>query len=290
MHRRRFDPFSLQRGREGISWHHPRSAPSPFWSSDLMASDRPAATSGSGKHPILMVAVTTGDMSASAEFYTTVFGWQGRPVTPDVTAVVAPAGPSVALRSNVPAGFPGVVPFISVPDVDAALTRVTAAGGAIERAPWDVPMAGRLARFTDPSGTIYGLTSAVPLGPMPPSPLPSTSAPKPAEGSICALEMYAADADATTRFFGELFGWSTQATMPQYLAFDPGAGVGGVFQSHTPALPAVAYIFVADVARKLEQIDGAGGARIGDAGPVPGIGTFGYFKDPSGTTMGLFGV
>ncbi len=76
---------------------------------------------------------------------------------------------------------------------------------------------------------------------------------------------------------------------PEYTAFDPGAGVGGVFQSHTPTLPAVAYIFVAHVAEMLDAIDAAGGKRTSEAMSIPGLGCFGYFTDPSGTNMGLIG-
>ena len=240
-------------------------------------------------HPVSLVVISANNLSGSAAFYSKLFGWQAHSVSPDVTAVVTPGGPSVSLRSKTPDGFPGVVPFIAVKEVAGALAGAAAAGGSIERAAWTIPMVGRLARFKDPSGTIYGLTEAMPAGDMPTVPLPFGANPKPPEGSICSLEMYAADQDAAGRFFGELFGWSTQATIPQYLAFDPGAGIGGVFQSHTPTLPAVAYIYVGDVADALQQIDAAGGKRTADAMPIPGMGSFGYFKDPSGTDMGLIG-
>ena len=240
-------------------------------------------------HPISLVAISANNLPASAAFYSTLFGWQTHSVTPEVTAAVAPSGPSVSLRSKTPDGFPGVVPFIAVQDVDDVLRRAVAGGGAVERARWSLPMVGNLARFRDPSGTIYGLTDAMPAAEMPRVPLPFGANPKPPAGSICSLEMYAADPEAAGRFFNELFGWSTESTIPQYLAFDAGAGIGGVFQSHTPALPAVAYIYVGDVAATLQRIDAAGGKRTADAMPIPGMGSFGYFKDPSDTNMGLIG-
>jgi predicted enzyme related to lactoylglutathione lyase len=252
-----------------------------------MSAEMPDVPAGTGKHPIPMVVITANDLSSSTAFYGRVFGWQTLPVSKEVTAVVGPAGPTVSLRSDVPDGFPGVVPFIGVPDVDDTLQRVVASGGAVERATWSMPMVGKLARFKDPSGTIYGLTDAVPAAAMPRLPAPFGSRPKPPAGTLCALEMYAADGAAAARLFSELFGWGTRETMPQYVAFDPGAGVTGTFQSHTPALPAVAYIYVTDAFGKVEEIEAAGGARIGDPMSVEGIATFGYFKDPSGTTMGL---
>jgi predicted enzyme related to lactoylglutathione lyase len=119
--------------------------------------------------------------------------------------------------------------------------------------------------------------------------MPLGSNPKPPAGAICSLEMYAADGAATARFFGDLFGWGTLPTMPRYIAFDPGACVGGVFQSHTPVLPALAYIYATDVPAKLAEIDAGGGRRTGEPMRMPGAGCFGYFTDPSGTSMGLIG-
>ena len=253
-----------------------------------MSDDALQCPAGSGKHPIQLVVVAARDLAASAAFYARVFGWQAHPVSTEVTAVIAPAGPNVTLRSGVPDGFPGLVPFIAVPDVAAALQQAVAAGGAIEKATWQMPMVGSLARFTDPSGTVYGLISAAP-GSLPRVPMPIGANPRPPAGTVCSLEMYASDGTAAARFFGDLFDWGTRETMPQFMAFDPGAGITGVFQSHTPAHPAVAYIYVADVAAALKQVDESGGKRTADPMPVPGYGCFGYFTDPSGTHMGLLG-
>ena len=113
--------------------------------------------------------------------------------------------------------------------------------GAVERAPWPMPMVGTLARFTDPSGTVYGLATSPSAAPLPHVPAPFGDAPKPPHGTVCSLEMHAGDLEAAARFFGSQFGWGTLPTMPQFLMFDAGAGIGGVFQSHTPASRGVVY-------------------------------------------------
>lgn len=254
-----------------------------------MAFEMPKVPAGSGQHPVALVVITANDLTASGAFYARLFDWQLQPMSAELTAVSAPAGPMAALRSNMPAGFPAMVPYLQVADVDAMLARVVTAGGTVERAAWKVPMVGKLARFKDAGGTIYGLTDAQAPGPMPPIPMPIGSNPKPPAGAICHLEMYAANGAAAARFFGELFGWGTLATMPQYVAFDPGAGVAGIFQSHTPSLPALAYLYATDVEAKLAEIEAAGGQRLGAPMRMPGAGCFGYFKDPSGTQMGLIG-
>jgi len=254
-----------------------------------MSFEMPEVPKGSGQHPIALVVVSANKLAASSAFYSRLFGWQLHQMSAELIGVVAPAGPTGALRSNVPAGFPGMVPYIAAPDVNTMLSRVVTAGGAIEKTTWNVPMVGKLARFKDPAGTIYGLTDGAPPGGLPRIPMPVGSNPRPPAGAICHIEMYAADGATAARFFGELFGWGTLATMPQYMAFDPGAGVGGIFQSHTPASPAVAYIYTTDVEAKLAEIEAAGGKRMGEPMRMPGAGCFGYFKDPSDTSMGLIG-
>lgn len=243
---------------------------------------------GSGAHPITVVAISANQLSASTEFYRGVFGWQTQSISPEIAAGMARAGPSIVLRAGTPAGFPGVVPFIAVPDVDAALQSAVAAGATIERATWTVPMAGKMARFKDPSGSIYGLTGSPP-GPVASLPLPFGANPKPPAGSICSVEMHATDGETTPRFFHEQFGWGTRETMPQFVGFDPGTGIAGVFQTHTPALSAVAYIFVENVDAALSAVADSGGAKTSEPMAMPGMGTFGYFTDPSGTQMGLIG-
>jgi uncharacterized protein len=253
-----------------------------------MSAEMPQVPRGNGKHHIALVVVSANDLAASCAFYSRLFGWRLQQMSPELAAGIPPKGPMLAFRSGFPAGAPGIVPYISVPDVNAMLARIVAAGGAIERAPWSMPLIGTLARFRDTSGTIYGLTDGESPGGKPHVPMPLGTNPKPHAGALCSLEMHAAEGKAGV-FFGELFGWNTLATMPQYTAFDAGAGVGGVFQSHTPMLPALGYVYAPDVEATLTQVESAGGQRIGDPMRLPDLGCFGYFKDPSGTTMGLIG-
>jgi hypothetical protein len=72
-----------------------------------------------------------------------------------------------------------MVPYIGVPDVDAVLARLVAAGGTIERPPWKLRGVGKLARFKDLSGTIYGLTDAISPSAQPSIPMPIGSNPRP---------------------------------------------------------------------------------------------------------------
>ncbi|HEX7878471.1 MAG TPA: VOC family protein [Candidatus Eisenbacteria bacterium] len=254
-----------------------------------MTSEMPTMPAGSGQHPVTLVVISANRLDESTGFYSSLFGWKMQPLSGELTAIITPDGPAAALRTRVPAGFPGIVPYLRVSDVEAAMARVVAAGATVERAPWNVAPVGTLARFKDASGTIYGVTNGMAGRPTPAIPVPFGDNPKPLPGSICSLEMYAADGAAAAAFFGEQFGWGSAAMMPQYMSFNPGAGISGVFQSHTPALPAVAYIYVSDVHATIAAIEAAGGKRVGDPMAMPGMATFGYFTDASGTSMGLIG-
>jgi predicted enzyme related to lactoylglutathione lyase len=250
--------------------------------------DIPVAPRGSGAHPVALTVLSSGDLKRSRDFYAGHFGWELMPLSPEVCAIRTPAGQSGALRANNPAGFPGMVPFLFAPDVDKALASAVAAGAKVEKPKWKVPMIGSMARFIAPGGTIYGFVDSKELRPRDALPFPLGPGNKPPPGTICSLELHAADLAATAKFFAG-FGWGSCETMPQYLAFDAGAGMPGVFQSHTPALPAVAYLYAADVEAKLADIEKAGAKRMGEPMAMPGFGTFGYFTDPTGTAMGLIG-
>ena len=254
-----------------------------------MSSPMPQVPAGSGQHPIVLIVLSANRLEASGAFYRDVFGWQLQPMSAELTGAVAPGGPMIALRANLPEGFPAAIPYLAVPQVEAALAAVVADGATEERAPWTIPGVGRMARFKDASGTIYGLTTATSPDAVKPVPMPFGDNPKPPANTICSLEMYAADGHAAGRFMQGRFGWGAQETMPQYVAFDPGAGIGGVFQSHTPAAPAMVYIYSNDVAATVVSLEAAGGKRMCEPMSMPGMGTFGYFTDPSGTPMGLIG-
>jgi predicted enzyme related to lactoylglutathione lyase len=120
-----------------------------------------------------------------------------------------------------------------------------------------------------------------------PDPFGDTSSLVP--GSIVSVELYGADLESTGKFYGDVFGWETLASMPQYLMFNTGKGIYGVFQGHTPDLRVMVYIWVEDVAAALDAIEAAGGKRLGDPMQMAGMPTFGYFTDPAGFSIGLMG-
>lgn len=241
-----------------------------------------------GAHPITLVPILTPDRERLVEFLAAVFEWQPEPVSHELTALAVPAGPLISVR-QVSHTAPSVVPFLFVSHVEETLDRVVASGGQLDRPAWTVPMAGTLARFREPSGSIIGLTNILFPGTDRPVPPPVGTHPRPPEGAVCSIEIYSADRAKTARFFADLFGWHCRETMPGYTTFNSGAGIGGVFQSHTPTTPVMAYIYTADVGAKLAQITAEGGQAEGKPIAAPGMATFGYFTAPTGVPLGLIG-
>lgn len=247
----------------------------------------PTAPKGAGTHGIGWIEIRADDLEASGIFYQEVFGWDVENFASDYKVFkVAAGGPNGGLRGKAPAATPACTPYIFVSDVALAQSEIAAAGGKKLTEPENLGGAW-IGHFAAPNGVIYGLADTPVQQPHIPAPFGSGA--KPGVNSLCSLEMYGGpDLPATGRFFGDLFGWASLDSMPGYRMFDAGVSVGGVFQGHTPSTTSIVYIYVADVAAKLQEIEGAGGKRMGEPMAMPGV-TFGYFSDPSGTPMGLIG-
>jgi predicted enzyme related to lactoylglutathione lyase len=114
---------------------------------------------------ICHVELPAGDIAAAASFYERVFGWQVRrrpdgPVTfDDSTGEVS--GHWVPGRAPT---APGLLVYLWVDDIAAAIDRVTAEGCQIVQPVGGDP--GELtARFRDPGGNVVGLYQEPPATP-----------------------------------------------------------------------------------------------------------------------------
>lgn len=111
------------------------------------------------------VDLTTPDPSTARSFYTELFGWSAtvdpRPeaggyaqFTHDGHGV---AGVGAPFAEGVPASW---TTYIATADADASAEAVTANGGTVHQAPFDVLDAGRMALFSGPDGAVAGLWEA----------------------------------------------------------------------------------------------------------------------------------
>lgn len=101
--------------------------------------------------PIVFFDIAGPEPEPQARFYREVFGWE--------------VGPGGQLSVQVTAPLTGVLRtdpaekmiYIGVPDVTAALARVTAHGGQVAAPRFEVPGVVVLGLFTDPAGNRLGL-------------------------------------------------------------------------------------------------------------------------------------
>lgn len=108
--------------------------------------------------------VGTHDVEATRKFYCDAIGWTATEMdvgagpytlfmTGDTTVggCFRMEGPEL---ENVPQHW---MAYVAVDDVDETCKSVTAAGGTVTRAPFDIPTVGRIAIIMDPMGAVLGL-------------------------------------------------------------------------------------------------------------------------------------
>lgn len=111
--------------------------------------------------------IPADDESRAREFYTAAFGWEFQ-VMPEMEYSLATTTPMDETgRPAVPGSINGglfrrgdltaPVVTVDVEDIDAALEKIAALGGAVYRAKLEVPGMGWNAYFTDSEGNIVGL-------------------------------------------------------------------------------------------------------------------------------------
>lgn len=219
----------------------------------------------------LWYELLTDDQEAAGRFYAQVVGWTAADAGgPNAGYTIFSAdGAGVAGAMSLPeeakaaGGSPVWIGYVVVPDVDATVERVVAAGGSVHRPGFDIAEVGRAAIVADPGGAVFALLAPLPMdSPRPP-------APRMTPGRCGWHELYAEDGEAAFRFYSELFGWAESSTMDMgpmglYRIWSPepgGEAVGGMMTK--PAQmprPAWQYYFVVEsVEAAAERIREAGG-------------------------------
>ena len=241
----------------------------------------------------------TSDAEAAKRFYGEVVDWEIEDLggAHSGYSILKAGGRGIAGLMNLPAEAcekgtqPGWIGYVGVADADAAAARLEAAGGAILRAPADIPEVGRFAVVTDPGGAPFMLLAPTPRDGVPPR-LPRMSL-----GNVGWHELYAADGDAAFRFYAEQFGWSEVSAldmgpMGTYRLWSPEAGgeaVGGMMTKPADLpQPQWQFYFVVDsVEAAAERIGSAGGEVVREPMAVPDGSWIVMAIDPQGAQFAL---
>lgn len=120
---------------------------------------------------VIHFEIPIDDPDRAGAFYRRVFGWEAAkwgPVDYWTMATGAEPGPgaegALAPRRDAPEG---VVVYIGVDDIDAAMSRVAEAGGTLLTGKMPIPTMGFSAHFRDSEGNLVGLFQADESVPMP---------------------------------------------------------------------------------------------------------------------------
>jgi uncharacterized protein len=236
--------------------------------------------------------VMTSDTKAAAAFYTGVIGWEAQEhAMPDNGSytVFRKGQRMVAGLMALPGELcaEGVRPcwsgYIASDDVDADAARVLTAGGAIRRAPQDIPNVGRFAVAADPGGAVFLLfkpnttDEPKPVAPMTP-------------GHIGWHELYAGDLDREFAFYARLFGWTKDraidmGAMGTYQTFATGGEPCGGMMKGCAQVPAPVwnyYIAVESATKAADRAQAHGAQLLHGPAEVPGGAWIVQARDPQG--------
>jgi predicted enzyme related to lactoylglutathione lyase len=235
----------------------------------------------------------TPDVDSAVRFYTEVVGWEtqqwdGPEAYTMWTAAGAPIGGVVPLTKEHAAA--GVIPhwmaYVTVDDVDAAVTRVKKSGGTIVAEPRDIPNTGRFAVIRDPQGAliaIYRPQNEALSGP-------------PAVGQFSWHELTTSDADAAFAFYNSLLGWEKTSdfdmgAMGKYQMYGQHGRPYGGMMNMPPEMkgsPAwLCYVRVLDVKAATEIVRKLGGQVEHGPMEVPGGDWVTLCRDPQGAPFAI---
>jgi uncharacterized protein len=156
------------------------------------------------------IDLTTSDLDRAHDFYGTVFGWTFESAGPEYGGYVNAAkdGHRVAglMANNPEVQSPDHwATYFRTADINATVSAITAAGGAVCMGPMEIPAQGHMGVATDPSGAFFGLWQ----------PLEHRGFEVIGEaGSPVWHQLTTRDFRAAVDFYREVLGWRTEVGAP----------------------------------------------------------------------------
>lgn len=236
----------------------------------------------------------TTDTEQAAAFYAHVFGLEARDSgmpgmnynlfhLPGSETYVS--GMMAITAEDKAAGMPSNwTGYVAVDDCDKTAAEFAAHGGAILKAPDDIPEVGRFAVVADPSGAVICVMTPTPSGAMP-DPIPDGT-----PGTVGWAELMNGEAESAYSFYAARFGWSREMAMDMgpmgtYQCFGvDGQAIGGMMRSPegTPGSFWGYYFYVPAMDAAIGRAREKGGSLVNGPMEVPGGQWAVQMIDPTG--------
>ena len=182
--------------------------------------------------------------------------------------------------------------YVGVDDVDGTVAQIEAKGGKALMPAFDIPQ-GRIAMVADPQGNPFYVMKPVP--PAGQEDKQSDVFSPTEEQRVSWNELTTGDPVAARRFYGDLFGWTSDEFMPmgeygEYRFFDHHGTIGAV----CGVMPGGRsgwryYIRVPSISKAVDAVKAGGGTVSMGPHEVPGGDHIIIGNDPQGAELGLVG-
>jgi len=239
--------------------------------------------------------LNTSDPEAASKFYAEVLGWTIEPKEMNTTkySAIMVGGKELGMIQALPADAkekkltPSWMGYISVADVDAAVTTATGGGGTVHIPATDVPGMGRFAIIRDPWGALFGVvkTNESDIADGVPGP-----------GEFIWTEHLAKDAKKAVEaqtFYASIAGYETKAMKVDKMDYGIGAAGGidriGFMKAEKAAWAGkfVTYTVVADVDATVKLATKLKGKVLAKARDIAGVGRLAMLADPQGAVFAV---
>jgi predicted enzyme related to lactoylglutathione lyase len=173
--------------------------------------------------------------------------------------------------------------YVSVPNVDAAISSSKKRGGEVVWGPINVEDIGRMATVVDPRGAAFSMMRSFKGDPdfAPPQP-----------GEFCWEQLATHDLPKAKDFYAEVVEW-TAAPFDGELEVFGIRGLGRQAATLVPAKPPLTagwmtLVAVEDLDQACERAEQLGGKVLGEPIAVKDLGAYAVIQDPQGARLGLF--
>ena len=249
------------------------------------------ATGGPWNGRFVWHDLMTKDGAKAQDFYCSLFDWQIREV--DMAGckyrmIVVGPGPigGIVEEKNIPAAH--WMPYLATADVDKAAAQCSKLGGSVCVQPTEIPDVGRFAVVGDPLGAFFSLFKRLPAS-------QGFDPDLPVAGRICWNELLTTDAEAALKFYRTLFGWKDEpkdiGPMGTYhVQTLAGKQASGIMKNPQNGAPSawLCYFLVEDLAHATARAKKLKAKAMIANAPIPGVGAFSMFADPTGAAFALF--